>query len=383
MSAYTLSDHLQNTVLQDIEVARGLPNEHYISPDIYALEREKLFFNTWCAVAFEADVPKDGDAFPIDFMGAPILVTRGSDGHIRVFQNTCRHRGMILIDKPVHLKGPIRCPYHSWCYSDKGALVRTPYVGGVNIDEHEAIDKSSLGLFEIRHALWQGVIFVNMSGDAPAFETANKDVIERWGEFNQPRFVGGAPAQFEMQLETNWKLAIENYCEAYHLPWIHPELNALSPIDMHYNIEGYNNCSGQGSRNYKQLADDDGRKFPDFDDISGTWDKQSEYISFFPNVLMGVHRDYTFAVILMPQGPERIIERAAMFYAQDLDRPDWHDMLTENARIWRDIFTEDIAAVEGMQRGRHGPLFDGGKFSPVMDGPTHSFHKWVAQKVLA
>jgi len=35
-----------------------------------------------------------------------------------------------------------------------------------------------------------------------------------------------------------------------------------------------------------------------------------------------------------------------------------------------------------MQKGRHGPMFDGGKFSPVMDGPTHIFHKWVARKML-
>jgi len=37
--------------------------------------------------------------------------------------------------------------------------------------------------------------------------------------------------------------------------------------------------------------------------------------------------------------------------------------------------------VEGMQRGRHGVNFDGGRFSPAMDGPTHCFHDWVAGKV--
>ena len=37
--------------------------------------------------------------------------------------------------------------------------------------------------------------------------------------------------------------------------------------------------------------------------------------------------------------------------------------------------------VEGMQRGRHGPAFDGGKFSPAMDGPTHVFHDWIAAQV--
>jgi hypothetical protein len=36
-----------------------------------------------------------------------------------------------------------------------------------------------------------------------------------------------------------------------------------------------------------------------------------------------------------------------------------------------------------MQKGRHGPFFDGGKFSPVMDVPTHVFHKWVARHMQA
>jgi len=86
----------------------------------------------------------------------------------------------------------------------------------------------------------------------------------------------------------------------------------------------------------------------------------------------------------MPKGPEVTLERVALFYAdEDIDTPQWQDMLQENARIWQDVFTEDVKVVEGMQKGRHGPLFDGGKFSPVMDGPTHIFHKWVATKLQA
>lgn len=370
-----------DAVLQHIEQAKGLPNAHYISPEMYALEREHVFFKSWSALAFEADVPKAGDAFPVDFLGAPLLVVRGRDGEVNVFQNTCRHRGMILVDKPTHLKGPIRCPYHSWCYDHGGALLRTPYVGGVGQDTHEAINKDELGLFKIRSFIWHGVIFVNVSGDAPAFEVVHADVMARWAEFDKPFHVGGTASCFDMTLATNWKLAVENYCESYHLPWIHPELNEISPIDMHYHIENHDGYSGQGSRNYKQLVGQNGETFPDFEGVSDKWDTQSEYISFFPNVLLGAHRDYAFAMILMPQGLGLTLERVAMFYASDLEAVEWSDMLTENARIWQDIFNEDVKVVEGMQKGRHGPLFDGGKFSPVMDGPTHVFHKWVAGKM--
>ncbi len=373
---------LQN-VLKPIEEARGLPNECYISTEYYQMEKEKVFFQSWAAIGFISDVAKSGDVCPVNFLGMPLLLVRNKQGGIKVFQNTCRHRGMILIEERGHLRGPIRCPYHSWSYDYDGNLVRTPYVGGVGVDEHENICHRDLSLHEIRSHVWQGVIFVNVSGDAPSFEEANADVIGRWSEFEQPYHIGGEVSQFDMTLDTNWKLAVENYCESYHLPWVHPELNEISPIDVHYHIEN-ENYAGQGSRNYRQLVSSTGQKFTDFKNLKDVWSTQSEYIAFFPNVLLGVHRDHAFAMLLMPQGPEVTLERVALFYADaDIDKADNQDMLKENARIWQGVFAEDVGVVEGMQKGRHGPHFDGGKFSPVMDGPTHSFHQWVARKLIA
>jgi choline monooxygenase len=48
-----------------------------------------------------------------------------------------------------------------------------------------------------------------------------------------------------------------------------------------------------------------------------------------------------------------------------------------NSEMWKTVFTEDVFAVEGMQKGRSAPGFDGGAFSPVMDKPTQMFHEWV------
>lgn len=370
-----------DSVLQPIETARGLPNACYTSHQVYAQERQDIFFSGWAAAAFISDVAESGDVCPVDLMGLPLLLLRDMDGQIKVFQNTCRHRGMILVREPGRLRGPIRCPYHSWSYDYDGNLIRTPYVGGINEDTHEAVCPNELSLHEIRSHIWQGVIFVNVSGDAPDFETAHQDILSRWAEFDQPYHAGGDVSHFDMTLKTNWKLAVENYCESYHLPWIHPELNVISPIDRHYHIEA-ENFAGQGSQNYRQLRNHDGDTFTDFPGLKPIWDTQSEYIACFPNVLMGVHRDHAFSMILMPQGPETTLERVALFYAEaDIDRPDRQDLLRENARIWRDVFNEDVGVVEGMQKGRHGLYFDGGKFSPVMDGPTHGFHQWVARKM--
>lgn len=362
-------------VLKPLEAARGLPNAHYISPELYARERETLFFKNWCAVAFASVAPRSNDVFPVTFMDLLLLLVRGKDGSLRVFQNTCRDRGMILVDRPTQLKGPIRCPYHSWCYDTADKLMRTPSVDGVDIDTHEDIDPEELGLFEIRHHVCHGVVFVNVTGDAVPFETANAEILMRWAEFHQPFFDAGPAAHFEMTVQANWKLAVENFYESYRLPWVHPELNKISPIDMHYNIESDNGFSGQGSRNYRQLSGKGGKFFPDFNGVSEHWKSLAEYVSFFPNVFMGVHRDHCYAAILMPLGVDKTVERGALFYAREsVAAPEWQTMVEENTRIWRGVFSEDVAVVEGMHKGQHGVKFDGGKFSPIMDGPTHKFH---------
>ena len=51
---------------------------------------------------------------------------------------------------------------------------------------------------------------------------------------------------FQLEAKCNWKFAIENYCESYHLPFVHPGLNAYSKIDDHYHIQGLpNRFAGQ------------------------------------------------------------------------------------------------------------------------------------------
>ena len=56
-------------------------------------------------------------------------------------------------------------------------------------------------------------------------------------------------------------------------------------------------------------------------------------------------------------------------------------MRETNSKMWKEVFVEDIQVVEGMQKGRNAPAYDGGKFSAVMDAPTHHFHRWVTNQL--
>ena len=377
-----LTDEELAPVLEPVATARGLPNRHYVDQTWFETERDRLFFDGWAGIGFAKNVPANGDAMPITFLGQPLVAIRGRDAKLRVFLNICRHRGMILIRERGPIRGAIRCPYHSWCYDLDGALKATPHVGGPGHNSHDAIHREDLGLVEVPSYVWRDVIFINISGDAPPFETAHRGAIERWREFDKPLLHSGADSGFSLDVATNWKLAVENYCESYHLPWVHPGLNSYSRLEDHYNIEEPDAFSGQGTLVYRQLADERGRVFPDAPGLGDRWQTAAEYIALYPNVLFGVHRDHSFAILLEPVAIDRTVEHVEIYYhAEEALNADHAGLRARNSALWETVFKEDIFVVEGMQKGRHASGFDGGKFSPVMDSPTHMFHRWVASRL--
>lgn len=371
-----------SSVLRPVAEARGLPNAHYISNEMFRIERDVLLFDTWAALTVGAQVPEPGDALPVSFLGMPLVAVRGRDGEVRVFQNTCRHRGMILVERKGKVGNVIRCPYHSWSYALSGELKATPHVGGPGRNTHAEIRRDELGLIELRSHVWRDIVFVNVSGQAPPFEVFAAELVSRWGEFEKPVHHGGPESSFKFDVACNWKLAVENYCESYHLPWVHPGLNSYSRLEDHYNIEQPGRFSGQGTLVYSPQISVDGRRFTDFEGLSEKWMTGAEYVALYPNLLLGVHRDHSFAIILEPVSMERTIEHVEIYYAdREVTGSAFEGMRQRNAEMWKSVFEEDVFVVEGMQKGRHGRYFDGGRFSPEMDGPTHCFHAWVASRV--
>ncbi len=368
-------------VTRPVAAARGLPNPCYVDPGALEDEKRRVFFSGWAGIGFAGDAPNPGDARPLTFLGQPLLMLRDREGVLRVFFNVCRHRGMILVEEPGNIARAIRCPYHSWCYELDGRLRTTPHVGGPGTNRHDSIDRAELGLIEVRSQEWLGVVFVNIDGAAPAFEDWAGDLRARWAEFDRPLHFAPDGA-FRLDVGCNWKLAVENYCESYHLPWVHPGLNSYSRLEDHYHIEAPGAFSGQGTQVYRPMLAGDGRRFPEFGGLSEKWTEGAEYIALYPNVLLGVHKDHTFAIVLEPVAVDRTVEHVAIFYTDPaVLGEDWRAMREKNATMWKDVFVEDVFVVEGMQRGRRAEGFDGGRFSPVMDSPTHLFHHWVASRM--
>lgn len=371
---------------QPIETAKGLPNDLFTSDRYFTMERDQLFGRSWAAIGAGVDVPDPGDIAPVTFMGLPLLMVRNKAGEIGVFHNVCSHRGLELVNEKKNVSRLIRCPYHAWSFTLDGDLNATPGIGGPGLNTCPGFDKAKHGLKPVRSAVWMDMVFVNLSGDAAPFESFIAPLTERWRDYDFSRLThGGNHSSWSLELQANWKFGVENHCDGYHLPMVHPELNAVSRLEDHYPIvgpEGY--YAGQGSIAYNAMRPNNAPALPCFPNLPPERQRLAEYISLFPNATVGLHIDHLWIVWFDPISPSRTVERMEIYYpTEEAQRPEYEPVREEVHRFWYKVWQEDLWAVEGLQRGRTSPGFEGGAFSPAMDAPGHSFHKWAAASLLS
>ena len=373
-------------ISNSIEKAHGLPNECYLGGDYTKIERKKIFEDKWVVIGVASSVPNPGDTKPFDLLGIPLMIIRDKNNQVRVFHNVCSHRGYKLINENCSLKNVLRCPYHSWSYDFDGNLIATPHIGGINKHDHIDFDKSKNGLKEVRSVIWLDLIIINISKNEMSFNDYIKPLEDRWRNFwteEDKSMIRHAEdfGYFALEAKCNWKFAIENYCESYHLPFVHPGLNAYSKIDDHYHIQGLpNRFAGQGTLVYSPSFNNN-ENFPNFPGWNKEKEKHAEYVALFPNVMLGIHKDHFYAYWLEPINHKYTKEHMEIYYVgEEAALSDKYKSLREqNYKQWHSIQSEDLKIIEGMQEGRNSPIYNGGNFSPVLDNPTHHFNKWVAK----
>ena len=378
-----------DVVSKPIAESHGLPNECYISEEYTKIERKKLFEDKWVVVGVASSLPKIGDAKPFTLLNLPVIILRDKKSKIRVFHNVCSHRGYKIMQKPCKIKNVIRCPYHSWSYDTDGKLVATPHIGGMNKHDTDKFDKSISGLKEIRSYVWLDLIMINISNNEISFEEYIKPLSDRWSEFwpdKDRKLISHSSdfGYFNLKAKCNWKFAIENYCESYHLPWVHPGLNSYSKIEDHYHIQGLpNRFAGQGTVVYNPRLKGK-EKFPCFPNWPKDKERIAEYVALFPNVMLGIHKDHYYAYWLEPVNYKYTIEHMEIYYVGEkaANSKKFKSLRKQNCKLWKSVQSEDVNIIEGLQEGRNSPSYNGGNFSPVMDNPTHHFHKWVATNVV-
>ena len=367
------------SVHEAVDRALGLPNELYTDESILKREYQHVLGRGWIGVAFDDDVAHPGDIFPVLAAGQPLIVLRDDENHIRVFHNVCRHRGTRLIDEPCSKPGQIVCPYHAWTYGLNGALKATPNFRGPEVRERSAFEDGTQDLVEVRAAVWNHVVMVNLSGHAMPLEQWTASLDERWRHYDLEGTLPGNEITYNFG--ANWKLALENFLESYHLPIVHPTLNSYSPLSDH-RVVVEERVMGQQSLNYQ--PDDAGNALPRFASIPEERATTAEYLLLFPNLMLSVTPDHYRVTLVIPESVERTHQRWRFFFVGEKSaRPEFE--AARNSVVERvDAYTqEDIDILEKLQAGRHSSAYDGGRFSPYHETTVHQFQKQIAHYLSA
>lgn len=377
-----------------VDFAWTLIPDAYTSAEFHALEQERVFGRSWVPVCVADEVAEPGDFLVVEVAGRSIIVTRNADGELRAHHNVCRHRGARLCEGSGHVKRFFSCPYHAWAYDLDGACLGTPLFtpeseipvdarAAFDMSDIKAFDKADMGLHPVRVEQWNFLVLVCLDPQAPPLAEELGDLTERLagyrlGEYRMSRRV-------EYAIEADWKLIGENFMEYYHLPWVHPALVKVSPMDDHYRWQGPGRYVGFCTWPIAPNTDDGGWKgLPPVTFVEGQDAEAARFVWLYPNIAINVMANHVFLLLARPDGPGRTAEVAYLLthpesVAASADPEGDVDALLA---FWDEVNQEDIGIVERVQDGLRNPAYEGGRMCYRFEESCHRFQNMVIDSML-
>ena len=337
------------TAKTDSAAYPGLPGRDYHSPEIYALEQERVFFRSWFCVGREEQLPNAGDFLTEEIAGESLIVTRSREGDLRAFYNVCSHRGTKLCERRSgHVNRQFVCPYHQWSYGLDGRLLKMP-----NVRDEHSIEREKDGLKSVCLDCWEGFIFVNLAENPrPLIDQLKMEAGE---PLSYARYEIGelrVAHRIVYEVRANWKIIHDNFNECLHCPSVHPGLAKIVPIYRSGKVlddergdggvtlgEGMNTFTDSGRTALPEL--------PGLTEI----DRRSYYgYSTFPNVLMNLLATGVMSYTLYPRAADHTMVVSEYRYRPEVIAADGFDC-SDMVKFLDQVSVEDWAVCEKVQQG--------------------------------
>jgi benzoate/toluate 1,2-dioxygenase alpha subunit len=231
MGKYRGNAEAVRNLVQDIEVHRDV----YIDQEIFELEMEHLFANTWVYVGHDSQVPNSGDYFGTTIGTQPVLMVRHTDGSVRVLYNRCPHKGTRITTETCGNTGKFfRCPYHAWSFKTDGSLLAIPLKKGYENTGFET-SHAAQGMTPVRHVKnYRGFVFAKMNEGGLSFEEFFDESLSSLDNMIDRSPVGRlevAGGVLRYMHNCNWKMLVENQTDTCH-PMVAHESSAGTAIDV-------------------------------------------------------------------------------------------------------------------------------------------------------
>jgi choline monooxygenase len=394
-AAFTREETYRATRLP-VDLASTLIPDAYVSDEFHALERDRIFTRSWVPVCVTDEIAEPGAYVTCEVGGVSLIVCRNRDGALRAHHNVCRHRGARLcVEERGRVKRFFQCPYHAWAYDLDGRLLGTPLFtpeAGIPEDQRglfdmsrvQAFDKDDYGLVPVRVEAWGCLVFVCLDPEAPPLLDELGDLPARLAGYRlgEQRLL----RRVEYEIAANWKLVAENFMEYYHLPWVHPGLVKVSPMDAHHRWQGAGMYVGFCTSPIAANTDDGGwRGLPALSSLDEDDAVSARFAWAFPSVAVNALPNHTFLMLVRPTAPGRTDETTYLLSHPDsIERAG--DGLDEEVdallRFWDEVNREDIGIVERVQAGLHDPAYTGGRMCYRFEESVHRFQNMVVDRVL-
>jgi Rieske 2Fe-2S family protein len=203
-----------NTALSIWRSGYALPGVVYKDPAVYEEEIQRIFLKSWHYVGHQSQIPARGDYFLFEMAGESVIVVRDAEGGINALLNVCRHRGSRICDAATGHEARLVCRYHGWTYGLDGSLRAATHTP-------EGFDRSRYGLRRLQARVFAGMIFINFDADPVPFDAIPNDLAAPLAPYGLEH--ARVAHRQNYPIASNWKLAVENYCECYHCLPAHPE----------------------------------------------------------------------------------------------------------------------------------------------------------------
>ncbi len=194
----------------------------FTDPELFELEMKYIFEGTWLYMAHESQIPNPHDFLTSQMGRQPVILNRDSEGKLRGFINACAHRGTTLVQTKRGNLPFFACPFHGWCFSSAGELVRVRAEKGGGYPDQ--FDYKNYGLTPVpRVESYRGFIFASLNDEVPALRDHLGDARSAIDLLcdQSPDGLEVLPGVQTYTYDGNWKLQAENGVDGYHVGTIH------------------------------------------------------------------------------------------------------------------------------------------------------------------
>ena len=322
----------------------------YTSPEFLSLEKEHLFGKTWLLAAHLDEIPEPGCFQRWDITGIPVIIVHTPDGKIRALLNRCSHRGAPVVIKQTGKRSRFICPYHGWNYGNDGELLAV-----TSERDFDNLDKSCLGLKQLRCETLGKLIFVNFDQHAQDLQQSLGSLVDEWAEFDLDNCRLARRDRFVVHC--NWKIAMEANLEVYHVPMIHGDTIAAM-LDSKRNVNTFY-PGGHGRMIAPKPSAYSGKEWrsswPEIATVSEIPRTCTLSYNVFPNLVMPLNQFVVPPIQFWPNGIDQcIVETWTMGADWGEENPKGPDMWTEDeGHRPNQILREDFDLAEAIQSALH------------------------------